>query len=97
MDKSILERVQKITELSLILNSDKTERDITGDKPTVFYYFFGNVCAFDVEICEDGWSNKPPYDEASKSWKISLNSTEAESQLDEVIEELIKLIEEWGN
>lgn len=95
MSKDVTEKVLKIMQLTMILNSTKTSRETTNDKPTVFFNFAGHVCMLMVTICSEGWGSKAPFKTPDKRWEVWLD--EDAMQLDEIIDTLVAMIEEWGN
>lgn len=97
MKANIIEKVIRINQLALILNGKSTNREKTGDKPTVFFNFYGHVCIFDIWIHDKGWSKDEPYNRESEYWSADLENDESEKILDEVIQVLSGMIEEEWN
>lgn len=55
------EKILQICRLAMKLNSEATHQKITGDKPTVFFYFSGHISMINVRIYTKGWKadNRP--------------------------------------
>ena len=49
------EKALRILQLALKINNTPTEREVTGDKPTVFILFSGHVDVLEVYIHSNGW------------------------------------------
>ena len=49
------EKALRIMDLALQLNSDRTWKDLSGNKPTVFVSFSGHICEMDVMLYTFGW------------------------------------------
>lgn len=100
MLKSIVsEKIGKVIEMAAQINSSKTSRDITGEKPTIFVEFYGHVSLFEVRIHFNGWGDAP-YDEPDYSRKIIIDEDQknVKKQLDDIIHMLKQLVErECGN
>lgn len=91
-------KIIKALELGLKLNPMSTMRRYTGDKPTVFLNFYGHIAAFHVDICLEGWDEKPPYLTAKKQWEIYFDrdsEQQIDSQLDDIITTLDELLKRW--
>lgn len=54
-EMTVNRKAQRILELAMKINNTPTEREITGDKPTVFVWFSGHVNILEVEIHLNGW------------------------------------------
>lgn len=91
MDARTFGQVQQIMSLAMQLNPTKTERKITGNKPTVFVRFAGHTCGLYVEIIKKGWQfeNNTMYETT-----FYLNENPYE-ELDEMIDLLEKLCAQW--
>lgn len=91
---TVSEKIGKVLELAAQLNPSKTSRDITGDKPTIFVYFFGHVSLLRVQIHSLGWGDEP-YDEPDYSWDIYIyeDQENVKKKLDDIINMLEKLLE----
>lgn len=94
MSSEIMVKILKVMELALQLNPEKTEHNITGNKPTVFVEFSGHIASLEVKIYQSGWGEgreKTTYCMCfGEEWDNSENT------LDGVIEILEKLVKEWG-
>lgn len=51
------EQLMQILGLCLEINPTPTEREATGDKPTVFFHFSGHCSHVEINIYPTGWSN----------------------------------------
>lgn len=59
MSNEIIDKVLRIMELAMLINPEDTKRDITGDKPTVFFNFAGHCNSICVSVHPKGW--EPDY------------------------------------
>ena len=84
------QKVLKIMELCLLLNSSPTERAITGIKPTVFCAFSGHICGLSVSIHRYGWSAEFPDD----SFSVYLREDDALEDLTQIQNTLETLYQE---
>lgn len=96
MQKRIKEKMLRVLDLVLTLNPEETDREITGEKPTVFVNFSGHVGLFETHIHSQGWGDTP-YDNPDYSWKFYLteNPEIIENRLDRIIEILGSYVERW--
>ena len=85
----------KVLELAMLINSEQTQREYTGNKPTIFVNFSGHCCSLDVEIHLNGWDRVEPYNNYDISKVIYLYMESAETVLDGTIEILEKIYNEW--
>ena len=88
--KKVNEKVLKIMELCLLLNSSPTERAITGIKPTVFCAFSGHICGLRVSIHRYGWRAEYPDD----SFTVYLSKDDALEDLTQIQNTLETLYQE---
>lgn len=96
MDNNLLKKVSKIIELAIILNPSPTNKDDTGNKPTVFVQFSGHISILSVFIYGNGWDANDEYN-SYQMYRIRLDDkSKAEVKLDEIINKLEQLIEKWG-
>lgn len=51
------EQLMQILGLCLEINPTPTDRETTGNKPTVFFHFSGHVGHVEINIYPTGWSN----------------------------------------
>lgn len=51
------EIVKQIFTLALAINSNCTQRETTGEKPTVFVGFSGHIAGVHIEIYGKGWNS----------------------------------------
>ena len=54
----IASKMSAIMNLAYRLNHIPTAQDCTGNKPTVFIYFFGHVGRIEVTVCPDGYAEE---------------------------------------
>jgi hypothetical protein len=83
LNKKIREKILKIMELGLEVNSKK--------KNTVFIRFSGHCELFEVSIHSKGWKNGVGADFFKDMFLARLSQRETEEKLNEIIEELEKL------
>lgn len=94
MTDKIKSKVLKIVELAMLLNPTKTQRGVTGDKPTVFVEFSGHICNVDIFIHYTGW-----FPGADPDWimRVRFDSeySNPDQELDEAIAKLAEIYGEW--
>ncbi len=83
LNKKIREKILKIMELGLEVNSKKEN--------TVFIRFSGHCELFEVSIHSKGWKNGVGADFFKDMFLARLSQRETEEKLNEIIEELEKL------
>lgn len=89
MSNEIMDKVLRIMELAMLINPEDTKRDITGDKPTVFFSFDGHCSYICVSVHPRGW--EPDYNINSdvEYYRAYLDADEdAEETLEKAIERL---------
>ena len=89
MSNEIIDKVLRIMELAMLINPEDTKRDITGDKPTVFFSFEGHCGYICVSVNPRGW--EPDYNINSdiEYYRAYLDIDEdAEETLEKAIERL---------
>lgn len=94
MQKSILQKMSRVLELATELNPVPTEKEKTGNKPTIFVDFSGHISKFGVLIYSNGWDG---YNRPDKSWDVYFrfeSEQKINATLDDVIKELERLKEE---
>ena len=70
MTKEIMQKTIKIVEIAMMLNSEPTQKEISGNKPTIFVEFMGHIGGVTVTIHSNGWQS----DECSDySWFITFD------------------------
>lgn len=94
MSSEIMAKILKVMELALQLNPEKTEHNITGNKPTVFVKFSGHIASLEVVIYQSGW--KEGRENTTYRMYFEEEWDNSENTLDRVIETLEKLVKEWG-
>lgn len=56
IDKRKRDEFHRVLDLVLNINGmEDRSRDITGDKPTVFLYFYGHTSEINVSVHSNGW------------------------------------------
>lgn len=96
MDNNLSEKVSKIMELAILFNPFPTNKEDTGNKPTVFVQFSGHISILNVFIYGNGWDANDEYN-SYQMYRIRFDDkNKAEVKLDEIINELEQLIEKWG-
>ena len=55
--KEAREIIKKLFNLALAINSNCTQRETTGEKPTVFVGFSGHIAGVHIEIYGKGWDS----------------------------------------
>lgn len=95
MTDKIKSKVLEIVELAMLLNPTRTQRGVTGDKPTVFVGFSGHCCDLDVQIHLNGWDWREPYCREDIYKNIDFSDEKQEKKIDEAIDILQKLYNEW--
>lgn len=56
-------QIAKLAQICAEINREPTKRDVTGDKPTVFFIFSGHTAGVSIDVHLHGWSVgiKPDY------------------------------------
>lgn len=54
-NKTISKQLTQIMQLCYQINNVETNREITGDLPTVFIEFRGHTCQLNARIYDEGW------------------------------------------
>lgn len=78
------EKTSQILQLALKINNTPTEREITGDKPTVFVFFSGHVDVLEVCIYSSGW-----IEEEQPDYHYYLRLHDTEKSIDNALDECI--------
>lgn len=55
MSNKIQTKVLRAMELALLINPESTQRERTGDKPSVFVWFSGHCASIHIDIYPHGW------------------------------------------
>lgn len=77
------------------LNSTCTEKETTGEKPTVFTEFIGHVCGFRINIFNNGWVRGESPDYQKIVYLDGFSSENAEKELEEIHRKLSDLLSKW--
>ena len=89
-NKTISKQIAQIIQLCYQINHEETNRETTGNLPTVFLDFMGHTCQLSVRIYDEGWaSNEGP------DYSVTIYLCEAPDKRD-ASAELSKLIERLG-
>lgn len=107
MKDSIRNKVLQIEMYAKLLNGEPTKRDLTGDKPTVFYDFNGHISLFRVRFYNHGWeslANPESVFEVYLDWEYSyvdengkMRRYPTEETLDLALSRVKNLYKEWRN
>ena len=86
-NKTISKQIAKIIQLCYQINSVETNRETTGNLPTVFLDFMGHTCQINVRVYADGWMSgeDPDY---SASVYLDDSPHDVSAELTELIERL---------
>lgn len=57
MSNEIIDKVLRIMELAMLINPSCTQKEKTGNKPTVFVWFSGHCNNVLINIYPEGWSS----------------------------------------
>jgi len=87
-NKTISKQLTEIMKLCYQINNVETNRELTGNLPTVFLDFMGHTCQLNIRIYDDGWMSG---EDPDFSGKVYLDENP-----DDVSDELAKLIERLG-
>lgn len=60
MSNEIIDKALRIMELAMLINPTSTNKELTGDKPTVFVSFSGHCNVLRIGVHPEGW--EPDYD-----------------------------------
>lgn len=96
MNEKMRNKALKVLELAMLINSGKTRRDLTGNRPTVFVFFSGQCCDLEVQIHLNGWDRCEPYCWEDIHKDIDIYDETQEKKIDEVIDILQRLYNGWG-
>lgn len=77
------EIVKQIFTLALAINSNCTQRETTGEKPTVFVGFSGHIAGVHIEICCKGWDSQEDDDNLVLSYLVYLGDEMFTTLVDE--------------
>lgn len=55
MSNEIQAKVLRALELALLINPESTQRERTGNKPSVFVWFSGHCASIHIDIYPHGW------------------------------------------
>lgn len=77
------EIVKQIFTLALAINSNCTQRETTGEKPTVFVGFSGHIAGVHIEICCNGWDSQEDDDNLVLSYLVYLGDEMFTTLVDE--------------
>lgn len=83
--KTISKQLTQIMQLCYQINSVGTNREETGNLPTVFVDFSGHTCQLHARIYEEGWETEVDPDYTTT---INLNQHSASEKLHVLIERL---------
>lgn len=98
MAPEIREKIQNIVEMALQLNGSSTTRNLTKNKPTIFFEYSGHCAMFMVSIFNNGWEGIKPYNSPSKTWWLYLDVDSKHNiitDLEEIENKLTELTDKW--
>lgn len=79
--------IHRLVDLVLDINGfEDRQKEITGDKPTVFFNLFGHVSNIEVKVHEKGWTEGRASDLGSNLY------FDKPMQIDELIKRLERLV-----
>lgn len=87
-NKTISKQITQIIQLCYQINSVETNREETGNLPTVFLDFMGHTCQLNIRIYDDGWMSGEDPDFSAHVY--------LDDSPHDVSDELAKLIERLG-
>ena len=77
------EIVKQIFTLALAINSNCTQRETTGEKPTVFVGFSGHIAGVQIEIYSKGWNSEEDDDSLVLKYMVYLGDEMFTTSVDE--------------
>jgi len=86
-NKTISKQLTEIMKLCYQINNVETNRELTGDLPTVFLDFMGHACQINVRVYADGWMSGEDPDFSGKVY-LDENPDDVSAELTELIERL---------
>lgn len=86
-NKTISKQIAKILQLCYQINSVETNREETGNLPTVFLDFMGHTCQLNIRVYADGWMSGEDPDFSGKVY-LDENPADVSAELTELIERL---------
>lgn len=91
--------ILQICQLCLEINPTDTKRELTGDKPTVFFHFSGHCGHVQVNVYPTGWSENSTDDYYYQTydmchWKKRENGKSEAATIEQVIEDLTRIKQE---
>ena len=86
-NKTISKQLQTIMRLVYQINSVETNRETTGNLPTVFLDFMGHTCQINVRVYADGWMSGEDPDFSGKVY-LDENPNDVSAELAKLIERL---------
>ena len=92
MEDEMMDKILRIVQLSILLNPDERNQELTGDEPTAMLMFFGVSQSVQVSVYENGWGQK----ENSKVFYMWNGQEKGEETLNACITCLENLCEKCG-
>ena len=87
-NKTISKQLTEIMKLCYQINNVETNREKTGNLPTVFLDFMGHTCQLNIRIYADGWmSGEDP--DFSGTVYLDENPNDVSAELAKLIERLV--------
>lgn len=87
-NKAISKQLQTIMQVAYQINNVETNREETGNLPTVFLEFMGHTCQLNIRIYDEGWMS---WEDPDYSAHVYLDESP-----DDVSANLTQLIERLG-
>lgn len=88
MSTSITDKIIRIMELAMLINPTSTNKELTGDKPTVFVSFSGHCTYFCITVYPEGWEPDYGINADVEYYEAYLEDDDAKKALDKAIERL---------
>ena len=86
-NKTISKQIAKIIQLCYQINNVETNREKTGNLPTVFLDFMGHTCQLNIRIYDDGWMSGEDPDFSARVY-LDESPNDVSAELAELIERL---------
>lgn len=95
MSNEIQAKVLRALELALLINPESTQRERTGNKPSVLVWFSGHCASIHIDIYPHGWYFDAEDNEVYDAY-IDLPYEADIALLDKALARLEQLYREWG-
>lgn len=91
--ENVTEIAKKVIEFAILNNKEKTEVEITKDKPTFFVHFSGHCSLIEISINPFGWRD----DAVSESYSVHIDRDNAAEQLQYAYDRMVAIQDEWNS